>query len=131
MVIASRYLDGARSEDDDPVTGFGNAFFTWLINRLHGGSYTDSFVMYRAFPKRLFYELDLHREDAYAPEKLCFTTVCVMPLLSIRCAKARKRVAELPFDEPKRIGGTRKLQVVRWGAAYLLQTLRELYFWRR
>ena len=26
--------------------------------------------------------------------------------------------------------GDRKLQVVRWGSAYLLQTLRELYFWK-
>ena len=27
MVVVSRYLDGARSEDDDTVTGFGNWFF--------------------------------------------------------------------------------------------------------
>ena len=28
MVIVSRYLDGARSEDDDFLTAFGNWFFT-------------------------------------------------------------------------------------------------------
>jgi hypothetical protein len=39
-------------------------------------------------------------------------------------------VSEIPVGEPARIGGERKLQVVRWGAAYLLQTVRELYFWK-
>jgi len=130
MVIASRYLDNARSEDDGLITGFGNAVFTKMINLLYHGSYTDSLVMYRAFYKSLFYELDLHREDAYRPEKCCFTTVCIMPLLSIRSAKRKKKIAEIPYDEPQRIGGQRKLQIIRWGTAYLLQTIRELYYWR-
>ena len=34
LVIASRYLDGARSEDDDYVTRFGNWLFRFLINRM-------------------------------------------------------------------------------------------------
>ena len=65
-----------------------------------------------------------------APERLCGTTIGIEPLLSIRCAKKRVRVSEIPVGEPARIGGERKLQVLRWGSAYLLQTLRELYFWK-
>lgn len=33
-------------------------------------------------------------------------------------------------DEPARIGGERKLQIVRWGGAYMTQVFRELYYWR-
>ena len=40
MVIASRYLAGATSDDDDFVTAFGNWLFTRTVNLLHGGSYT-------------------------------------------------------------------------------------------
>ena len=131
MVIASRYYRGARSEDDDVVTAFGNFVFTRLINLLHGADYTDAMVMLRAYWTRLFSELGLDREEAYAPEKVFRTVIGVEPLLSIRAAKRRLRVCDIPGDEPPRIGGQRKLQVVRWGGAYLLQTFRELYNWKK
>ena len=130
MVIASRYLPGARSEDDDLVTALGNWTFTKLINALHGGRYTDAFVMFRAYRTKLFWELGLDRDEGYAPERVFGTVIGVEPLLSIRAAKAGLRVTEIPGDEPPRIGGARKLQVVRWGGAYLLQTLREVYYWK-
>jgi glycosyltransferase involved in cell wall biosynthesis len=130
MVIASRYLAGAKSEDDDWLTGFGNWSFTTLINLLHGGRYTDAMVIFRAYRTKLFWDLELDREDAYAPERLFGTVIGVEPLLSIRAAKKRLKLAEIPGDEPARIGGERKLQVLRWGAAYLAQTLREVYHWR-
>jgi glycosyltransferase involved in cell wall biosynthesis len=130
MVIASRYFRGARSEDDDLVTRFGNWMFTTLINLLHGGRYTDSFVMFRAYRTRLFRELDLHKDESYASERWCGTVMGVEPLLSVRAARRRLRVCDVPVDEPRRLGGQRKLQVVRWGIAYLLQVLRELYYWR-
>lgn len=130
MVIASRYLPGARSEDDDPVTAFGNWAFTKLINVLHGGRYTDAFVMFRAYRTKLFWDLELDRDEAYAPERLFGTVIGVEPLLSIRAARRGLRIAEIPGDEPARIGGQRKLRVFRWGGAYLVQTLREVYYWR-
>jgi glycosyltransferase involved in cell wall biosynthesis len=130
MVIGSRYLPGAKSDDDDPVTAFGNWAFTTLINVLHGGRYTDAFVMFRAYRTKLFWDLELDRDEAYAPEKVFGTVIGVEPLLSIRAAKKRLRVTEIPGDEPARIGGERKLRVFRWGGAYLLQTLREVYHWR-
>jgi glycosyltransferase involved in cell wall biosynthesis len=130
MVIASRYFQGAKSEDDDFLTGFGNWLFTTVINVLHGGHYTDAMVMYRAYRTNLFTELDLEKEASYAPEKLAGTVMGIEPLLSVRCAKRKLRVAEIPGDEPPRLAGDRKLQVVRWGVAYMLQIFRELYFWR-
>lgn len=131
MVIASRYLHGAKSEDDDIVTAFGNWLFTKTVNVLHGGNYTDVMVIYRAYKKSLADELGLHRDDAYTlPERLFRTKISWEPLLSVRAAKKNLRVTEVPGDEPPRIGGERKLQVLRWGAAYYFQFFRELWFWR-
>jgi glycosyltransferase involved in cell wall biosynthesis len=130
MVIASRYLGDARSEDDDALTGFGNWMFTTLINRLHGGHYTDAMGIFRAYRAGLFSQLGLDQEEGYAPEKLLSTTIGIEPLLSIRCAKRKLRVSEIPCPEPPRIGGKRKLQMFRWGGSYLLQTFREIYHCR-
>lgn len=131
MVIVSRYADGARSYDDDLITAFGNKLFTTLINLLHKGHYTDAMVMYRAYKKSLISELDLDKDASYElEEKLFRTTVSWEPLLSIRAAKRRLKVTDIPGDEPARTGGTRKLQVLRWGAAYLFEVFREIFIWK-
>lgn len=131
MVIVSRYLGSAKSEDDDLVTKFGNWLFTGTINLLHGGHYTDAMVIYRAYRTKLFYELGLERDDAYAlPERMFNTVLGIEPLLSVRAAKRKMKIGEIPGDEPERIGGERKLQVLRWGAGYYFQFFRELWFWR-
>src|SRR3989338_904785 len=36
MVIVSRYAKGAKSADDDAITGFGNWLFRTMINICHG-----------------------------------------------------------------------------------------------
>lgn len=131
MVIVSRYLGPAKSADDDLVTGFGNWLFTKTVNLLHGGRYTDAMVIYRAYHKQIVYDLELHTDDAYATaEKLFNTKISWEPLLSVRAAKRNLRVAEIPGDEPPRIGGERKLQIFKWGAAYYFQFWRELFCWK-
>lgn len=131
MVIASRYKDDAHSEDDTLFTGFGNWLFTRTINLLHGGRYTDAMVIYRAYRKSLFEELDLHLDSGYRTPELLFRTVLgIEPLLSVRAAKRKLKIAEIPADEPHRIGGTAKLQVVRWGLGYYFQVWREWFTWK-
>ncbi len=131
MVIVSRYAKGAKSYDDDPVTAFGNWLFTNLINLLHGGHYTDAMVIYRAYRKSLISELDLDKDASYAFEERLFKTkISWEPLLSIRCAKRRLKCADIPGDEPAREGGERKLQVLRWGAAYMFEVFREIFVWK-
>ncbi|MDP2866024.1 MAG: glycosyltransferase family 2 protein [Elusimicrobiota bacterium] len=131
MVIVSRYLGEAKSEDDDILTAFGNWFFTKTVNVLHGGQYTDSMVIFRAFKKQIIYDLDLDKEESYAlPEKLFRCKLSWEPLLSVRAAKRRLKVGEIPGDEPPRIGGERKLKVFKWGAAFYFQFLREVFFWK-
>jgi glycosyltransferase involved in cell wall biosynthesis len=98
MVIASRYKESATSDDDDPVTAFGNWMFTTIINIAFGGHYTDTLVMFRAFKKDIVKKLHVNVPRAG-----------MEPILSIRCAKEKLRVTEIPANEPKRIGGKRKM----------------------
>jgi glycosyltransferase involved in cell wall biosynthesis len=131
MVIVSRYAQGAKSYDDDAVTGFGNKLFTTTINLLHGAHYTDAMVIYRAYKKQLIYDLDLDKDSSYEfEERLFHTNISWEPLLSVRCAKRKLKVADIPGDEPVREGGERKLQVLRWGGAYMFEVFRELFIWR-
>ena len=131
MVIVSRYAQGAKSYDDDAVTSFGNKMFTTFINLFHKGNYTDAMVIYRAYKKNLIYELDLDKEESYIKEEKLFKTVISWePLLSIRAAKRRLKVTEIPGDEPAREGGVRKLQVLKWGAAYMFEVFREVFIWK-
>ncbi|MBI5150450.1 MAG: glycosyltransferase family 2 protein [Candidatus Omnitrophica bacterium] len=131
MVIVSRYAPGAKSYDDDAVTAFGNWLFTTMINLLHGGHYTDAMGIYRCYRKNLVTELDLDKEPSYAlAERLFHTNISWEPLLSVRCARRRLKYVDIPGDEPAREGGVRKLQVLRWGGAYMFQVFREIFFWR-
>lgn len=131
MVIVSRYAPGAKSYDDDAVTGFGNWLFTNSINLFHRARYTDAMVIYRIYRKNLIQELALDKDESFTfEEKLFRTKISWEPLLSIRAAKRKLKLAEIPGDEPKREGGERKLQVLKWGAAYYFEILREIFVWR-
>jgi|SRR3989339_303634 len=131
MVIVSRYLRGAKSYDDDPVTAFGNWLFTRTINFLYRGRYTDAMVIYRAYKTKLIYDLELYKEDGYtAAEKLFNTHISWEPLLSVRALKRNLKITEIPGDEPPRIGGERKLRIFKWGGAYYFQFFRELFCWQ-
>jgi glycosyltransferase involved in cell wall biosynthesis len=99
MVIASRYLGKAKSADDDRVTAFGNWLFTTAINIVFGAHYTDSLVILRAYKKDVVKQFPKHMPPRAGME----------PLLSIRCAKQKMKSTEIPGDEPKRIGGERKM----------------------
>ena len=120
MVIASRYLPGAGSQDDDPVTAFGNWMFTHAINLIFGGRYTDSLVILRAYRRKLIPALEMETR-AWDLE----------PQLAIRCAVHGKRVAEIPAKEPRRIGGKRKLSVLLNGWAIVVLIAREWVRMRR
>lgn len=118
MVIVSRYADGAKSYDDDIVTRFGNWMFTKMINILFGGHYTDTLVGFRAWKKDLF---KLARTNRFAD------VGGFEPLSSVKCAKLKLKVSEIPGDEPARIGGVRKMRPLVNGSAILLLIIKELF----
>jgi hypothetical protein len=117
MVIVSRYKDGAKSEDDDVVTGFGNWMFTKVINLIFGGRYTDTLVIFRAFRKEIVAALGMDEKKHPVFEVQ----------MAIRCAKYKMKVAEIAGDEPKRIGGVRKMRPIYNGSAIGYVILKELF----
>lgn len=131
MVIASRYLGKARSEDDDAFTGFGNWMFTKIINLLFGGRYTDTLVGLRAYTLAAIRRMQLPGMAEATPFRARF------PLLnswetgaSIRAARMKLKVTEIPGDEPARIGGVRKLSIIRNGFGTLGQILYDFLWFR-
>ena len=134
MVIVSRYLGNAKSYDDDPITAFGNWFFTKTVNFLFKANYTDAQVIFRGYKKQLIYDLELDKEEGFrTPERLFRCREGEFgwePLLSVRAAKRKLKIGEIPGDEPARIAGERKLKVINWGGAIYCQFLREKFFWR-
>ncbi len=130
LVIASRYLGDAKSEDDDAVTCFGNWLFRTLTNLLMRpkGSpcMTDPMVMFRAHRKDLPHRLGVDQPEPFERlERLFRTRVDWIPLMSMRALKYGFKWSEIPADEPARIGGVRKLKIFQWGAVFLLQILTE------
>ena len=129
LIIGSRYKGDAKSDDDDLITAFGNVFFTRLTNLLFRASFTDVFSIYRGFKPGLVSKLSLMDEKSFAPmEKLFQTKLAWEPLMSYRAARMRLVIDEVAVGEPPRIGGERKLQIVRWGGSFFLQLVREVWY---
>jgi glycosyltransferase involved in cell wall biosynthesis len=119
LVIASRYKDGARSDDDTVLSGLGNFVFTRSIGSF-GYPYTDAMVMLRGFRRELPHELGLTRHRSPRWEASFGRHVSWEPLMSIRAAKAGLRIGELPFSEPARLDQA--------GAGLLLPSTRISHF---
>ena len=112
MVIVSRYLKSAKSEDDDFFTRMGNRVFTTMVNFLFKSNYTDALVIFRAFRKDILNKMEFNKNEDIDLQ------------LSIYCAKKRLKVTEIPGDEPPRIGGERKMKVIKTGALILHQIIK-------
>ncbi len=114
IVIVSRYLNGAKSYDDDIITAFGNRIFTGTVNLLFRARITDLLVMYRAFKTDIVKELGLNTK-----------TVAWGTQLLIRAVKQKLRIGEIPGDEPPRIGGARKMHPLKNGIREISMIMRE------
>lgn len=126
MVIASRYLGLAKSSDDDIFTGFGNKLFTGIINLLFRAHYADTLVAFRAYRREAIHRMSLYDQDKQNWLKKRFFEMNSWETgSSIRAAKLKLKVSEIPGDEPKRIGGKRKLSIVKNGLGVLFQILHE------
>ncbi len=120
FVIVSRYKDGAKSYDDDMMTALGNRMFTGITNFLFGTSYTDTLVGYRAYRKKAFNGLNWNVEGLGWPAQT-----------AIRFGTRGFKVSEIPGDEPKRIGGQRKMKIIKTGLEICAIILREYLEVRR
>jgi C-methyltransferase C-terminal domain/Glycosyl transferase family 2/Putative zinc binding domain/Methyltransferase domain len=119
LVIGSRYREGAKSDDDDLLTAFGNWMFTRIVNLLFRTSYTDALVGFRAYRRKAALALAL---DAPGLSWPCQS--------STRFARAGLRVVEIPAHEPARIGGKRKMMPFRTGLQISRLILQEFLAFR-
>jgi glycosyltransferase involved in cell wall biosynthesis len=122
MVIASRFMASASSEDDDKFLfasrRWGNLTFTWLANLLCGRGrprITDTINGFRAITRQAFERL--------APDAAGYAIEFQM---SIRALQLGLRVQEIPTQEAPRIGrGVSKLNAIPVGLKFLALLVRE------
>lgn len=115
MVIVSRYAKGAKSYDDTLITAFGNWMFTSLVNLLFRASYTDVLGIYRGYKKDIVKELGINIKPTIDTQ------------LCIRCAKRGLKFAEIPGDEPRRIGGESYRSIIKNGFLELFTIIEEFF----
>lgn len=128
VAIASRYTGGAKSYDDDMLTGFGNKMFTAILNFLFKTHYTDTLIMYRAYRKSAVKKMGIHRQHNETFLRKKFDLLNSWELGSLmRAAKLNLKVVDIPADEPKRLHGQRKLFIPLHGTMALVQILEEYF----
>jgi glycosyltransferase involved in cell wall biosynthesis len=115
LVVVSRYLPPARSDDDTVLTGIGNFVFSRLFRWLGEFPITDVLGIYRGF------RCDIVRSHDF--ERYLVGPV-LEPLVSGICALNGLRMAEIPGDEPKRVGGANKKSIPYNGSCILLMFIR-------
>ena len=128
MVIVSRYTAGAKSFDDTFVSGLGNRAFTFLINIVFRAKYTDSLIGFRALKSDVVRKIRLADGPNNKFENKFYEYTSWDFLSSVRCAKLKLNVAEIPGDEPARVGGIEKVNKIRVGFMLLVQIMLEFIY---
>ena len=100
MVVASRFLPDSKVDVGDDklrIRVFGNKLCTYLVNACWGANVTDTTNGLRGITK-----------SCYIKTKLDTFSNTENFQLTIRCAKLKMKVAEIPTEELPRIGGVVK-----------------------
>ena len=118
MVIASRFMGGARNEEDEkllPLRAWANRAFTFLVHLRWCGRLTDTINGFRAVKRRCVLEMALEP-----------TGFDIEFQMSIRGRKLGYRITEIPTHEGDRIGGQSTAYSFPTGILMLKRYLREL-----
>ncbi len=114
-VLASRFMEGAGSEDITKFRLFGNWVFCSLVNLFWHVNYTDLCYGFRAFRREILPRLELKT-----------TGFEIETELSIEIAKKRVRFVEIPSYEYARKTGTGKLRTFQDGYRIFSTIIRKL-----
>jgi glycosyltransferase involved in cell wall biosynthesis len=114
-VVVSRYLGHAVSEDDHVITAFGNWMFSRLMRPLANFAITDALNIYRGYRRDILLDPDL---------EFYMRGPVLEPLITGMCAVRGWSGAEIPGDEPVRIGGVTKRSILYNGSMILLMIIR-------
>jgi len=97
MAIASRFMKGARNEEDDklfPWRAWANRIFTFIVRFIWGGNITDTINGFRAIRRNRLLEMNLDP-----------TGFDIEYQMTIRGLKMGHIIKEIPTREEGRIGG--------------------------
>lgn len=117
VVVVSRYLAHAVSEDDHPISAFGNWLFSRLMRPLSGFPISDALNIYRAYNRKIVLDPDF---EFYMKGPV------LEPLVTGMAALRGLKVAEIPGDEPLRIGGVTKRSII-YNGSMILWMIARLY----
>jgi glycosyltransferase involved in cell wall biosynthesis len=116
FVKGSRFASGGTSDDLTITRRWGNDVLKTLVNCMYGTRYSDLCYGYNAFWSRHLRALAI---DSPGFE--------VEALMSIRAAKAKLRIHEVPSHERSRLYGSSNLRAIRDGSRILKVILRERF----
>ena len=115
IVMGSRFIQGGGTEDMSTIRKFGNKFFVTLVNLFWGAKYSDLCYGYRAFKNGVWRKLNLSTPGFGIETEI-----------SIRAAKKKLKVLEVPSFEKKRLHGEGNLKTFKDGWVILHTILKEL-----
>jgi len=114
ICMGSRFIQGGGTEDMPLLRVLGNKFFVFLVNNIWGMNYSDLCYGYRSFKKDCIKKLNL-KQDGFGIETE----------ISIKAAKKKLKVLEVPSFEKERASGEGKLRIFRDGFLILKTILKE------
>lgn len=115
IVMGSRFIQGGGTEDMPWYRRLGNRFFVFFVNIIWKMKYSDLCYGYRAFNKKIINKMKLTQEGFGIETEI-----------SIKAAKLKLNVLEVPSFEKKRKYGKGKLRTFRDGIIILKTILREI-----
>ena len=120
LVQINRFGKKSNSKDPGPITGFGNRMFTFLVNVFFGGRLGDTLDGFKIIKKEVLLGLKIGTPcNEVWEQQIC-----------IRALKAGNSICEIEGDEPKRIGGERKMKPFATGIELSKQIIQEFIFWK-
>jgi glycosyltransferase involved in cell wall biosynthesis len=116
VCMGSRFIQGGGTEDMSWYREIGNKFFVFLVNVIWRMNYSDLCYGYRSFRKSCINKLDL-KEDGFGIETE----------ISIKAAKKKLRILEVPSYEKARDSGEGRLRTFNDGWQIFKTIIREMF----
>ena len=118
QVIVTRFGKSSINEDAGLIDGFGNRFFTFLVNIFFSGHLTDTLSSSRSITRKAWNEL-----------KMNDFSMSLVYQMSIRGLIKKQKIIDIIGNERPRIGGVRKMHRISTSLGLLSCLIKE-FSWK-